>query len=165
MTANTSQPLEFSAKHYLLKDRVALARQWQQLEQDAEASFFLSWQWIGTWVAVYPLDLIVLEVLNSEQRLVGLALLHQRDIKRHSLISSKALYLQQSGLASLDQIWIEYNGLLVNRQYQQQITATALAYIAHELKWDEFMLGGINRDTAEVYASQLALNSHQLWQA
>ncbi len=155
----------FYARHYELKDVAALAARWHQLETQAEVSIFLSWQWIGTWVETYPLSLIVLEIVDANNDVVGLALLKEYNARRHGVMVSRSLLLHQSGAEKYDQIWIEYNGLLTAQEHQQAIEAVALAHINSQLRWDEWIIGGIEIKAALRYATQLNMKTHISWAA
>lgn len=54
--------------------RAAVAEEWQVLERFAQASFFLSWAWIETWLdAIVDPDPVLLSRVYRDDELVGLA--------------------------------------------------------------------------------------------
>lgn len=72
-------------------------------------------------------------------RLVGLAILVSRSLRRHGFISSKAIFLNKSGDDELDEITIEYNGILAEQEIRGRVTVAAIDFlIAHG--WDEVFI-------------------------
>jgi CelD/BcsL family acetyltransferase involved in cellulose biosynthesis len=142
-----------------------LAREWKQLEQWSDVSVFLSWQWIGVWCAVYRPAARVLRVTDNGE-LVGLGLITESEERRHGLLVSRCLHLHQTGKPLQDQIWIEYNGFLAGRGYQQAVAAACLEHLKQTRKrWDEFVVGAINEETASQWARASGLISHVRWEA
>jgi CelD/BcsL family acetyltransferase involved in cellulose biosynthesis len=124
-------------------DMNALAMEWQGLEKQARASFFLSWTWISTWlesVAERPM----LVRVRSGTEITALGLLGRANIVRHLFVRSRQLHLHQSGSPDLDRITIEFNGFLV----RQGLEADVVPQIFRRLvdltgPWDECVLPGV----------------------
>jgi CelD/BcsL family acetyltransferase involved in cellulose biosynthesis len=152
-------------RHYELTDVNALSRDWQQLEPATEPTFFLSWQWIGTWIETYAKPLLVLEVKNAAGVVVGLGLLRQQRQRKFKLWSRNTLYLHQLGEQKLDQIWIEYNGVLCHREHQAAVEQAALHHLKQHLDWDEWVISGIAQKDLTRYQSELALPGFLRWSA
>ncbi|MBF0311623.1 MAG: GNAT family N-acetyltransferase, partial [Magnetococcales bacterium] len=124
----------------------SLSHEWLALEQRAEASFFLSWKWIGCWLETVartePLRL--LRVLRDGE-CVGLALLRQRSQLRHGFVYSRRLYFHECGHPLRDALTMEYNGLLADTRLTDAVRHHALRHLVqHETAWDELRLGGVD---------------------
>ena len=113
----------------------ALERAWRELEQRAEPNFFLSWDWIGCWIAEASLRPAVL-VGRADDKVVLLAVLVPSS--RHDIlpITIHGLQLHTTGDLQQDIITIEYNGFLIDRQWHTRIEQAAIA----------FLLGGVIMD-------------------
>src|SRR5580698_3089497 len=93
-----------------------VAALWRDLEARTDASFFLSWDWIGCWLresAVSP----YLIIARHQDRIVAMALLQPSYRRRHHFLGTKALMLHQAGDPNTDIITIEHNGILVDRDF------------------------------------------------
>ncbi len=118
--------------------------QWLDLQSRAEGSYFLSWGWISTWLAQIAVDSrpIIVKVWLDEA-LVGLGLFVSRDIKRHVLIHSRSLFLNEYPFDHKNMI-IEYNGLLAQKDLEDSVYASAIGYLLKECtEYDEFHFGAI----------------------
>ena len=107
--------VEFSRE--ALPSLATLEREWRSLEAVARPSFFTSWQWIGTLLAAVPAASRPSLLRGAAQgQTVGLALLGAGTIRRrHGLVQSRALYLNETGDPRFDAITIEHNGILAGR--------------------------------------------------
>src|SRR5580698_10177878 len=94
-----------------LRDLEGLRSSWAKLEARADCSFFLTWDWIGTWLSVTPDLSPLLLCARDEERVVGLALL-QPALLWQRFFQSRALLLHRTGDPYRDSITIEYNGIL-----------------------------------------------------
>lgn len=143
----------------------SLRREWLDLEARAQASVFLSWQWVGHWLHLYRPTVHLLRV-RQDGRTLGLGLVVEAEERRHGVLRSKCLRLHQTGHPLLDQIWIEYNGFLAERGREQSVAAACLDYLCREMRnWDEFVVGAIDADEAEAYARHTGLFHHVRWSA
>lgn len=99
----------------------ALEPVWRSLLARADASFFLSWPWIGTWLehAVGPRWLARITVDGA---LVGLALLGERRRPFGPLLLP-SLHLHATGDPDADRIAIEYNDVLAARGWESAARA------------------------------------------
>ena len=105
-----------------------LERAWQELEQRASPEFFLSWDWIGCWIAEAELRPAVL-VGRADDKVVLLAALVAS--ARHDIlpITINGLQLHATGDLQQDIITIEYNGFLIDREWQGRIEQAAVGYL------------------------------------
>jgi len=122
---------------------------WRGLETRADASFYLSWDWMGRWLAEIGGDArVLIGRLGSE--VVALGLLRDATLRRHGWLTVKALMLHQVGDPDIDVITMEYNGFLVDRAVGEAATRGALEFLkrsagdgASGADWDELHLGGV----------------------
>src|SRR5262245_50044668 len=104
-----------------------LESMWRELESRAEPSFFLSWYWMGTWLAesrAHPRLLVV----RRNDVIVGLALIGQ-DCPRFGPLRLPRIYLNQAGAPEFDCVCIEYNDILVDRTIAKATRAACLAML------------------------------------
>jgi CelD/BcsL family acetyltransferase involved in cellulose biosynthesis len=124
---------------------------WRELEQRADASFFQSWHWIGTWLdCLHPG--VAAELLRVERDgvVVGLGILVRRAVRRHGFLRSRGLFLNCTGDPSLDEITIEHNGFLSERGAERDVAQSCVAFLlGQRADWDEIFLEGM-RDPALV---------------
>lgn len=114
--------------------------------QSSAVSYFLSPGWVETWRATLPkhVDARLVSMTFGENLLAAAYLIHTR-IRRHRLLRSNAVFLNQTGLPDLDQVCIEHNGVVCRDGYV--ITGDDLVH-AIDGPWDELFLSGIAADSA-----------------
>ncbi|MEP7154371.1 MAG: GNAT family N-acetyltransferase [Betaproteobacteria bacterium] len=95
-------------------------------------------------------------VLTESGKVSGLAIMVARQLRRHGLISSRALYLNKTGDEALDEITIEYNGILSLPQQRDELTLAALDFLTAN-GWDEIFIDA----TCSVDTNQLS--RHGRW--
>src|ERR1700733_6220684 len=96
-----------------LPDRRILEQRWRALAASSPHSFFLSWQWISTWLHCIPAAIKpMLLTISSDGEVVAAAILIKRTIWRHKLIPVRTWVLNATGSRRLDSICTEHNGLL-----------------------------------------------------
>lgn len=110
----------------------ALEREWRALETAAHPSFFTSWQWIGTLLAAVP-EASRPKLLRGSARgeTVALALLGANITRRrHGLIHSRGLYLNETGDPRFDSVTIEHNGVLAHTDCEAAVGDALIAWFA-----------------------------------
>jgi CelD/BcsL family acetyltransferase involved in cellulose biosynthesis len=118
-----------------------LAEDWQTLQSQAECDFFMSWHWIGNWLAQAPKNYFVLEA-RQEGILVGLAVLFINKPLKLKCIPISELWLNKTGQPKFDQIWIEYNDFLTLKSDRKEIRKAMLMAITEQQKsWQQFNIG------------------------
>jgi len=138
---------------------------WQELEGRASPTVFLSWQWLGHWLAIYRPDAELLQV-TDQGRVIGLGIVVQTEERRHGVLRSRCLRLHQTGYRHQDQIWIEYNGFLAEHGREREVAEACLVYICqHMADWDEFVLGAIDAEEAKHFTRITGLAPHLRWEA
>jgi CelD/BcsL family acetyltransferase involved in cellulose biosynthesis len=118
-----------------------LAEDWQTLQVQGEGDFFMSWHWIGNWLAQAPKSYFVLKA-TQDGIVVGLAVLFINKAIKMKCIPVTELWLNKTGQPKLDQIWIEYNDFLIRASDQDDIRKAMLLAIAEQHKsWQQFNIG------------------------
>jgi CelD/BcsL family acetyltransferase involved in cellulose biosynthesis len=127
-----ASPIEFQRE--ALPPLAVLESQWRSLETAAYPSFFTSWYWIGTLLAVLPEGSRPSLLRGSIRgQTVALALLGARLVRRrHGLIGSRALYLNETGDPTFDSLTIEHNGLLVAVAHESAALDALIAWFAEQ---------------------------------
>lgn len=101
-----------------------LKLQWTELEKLSDnVSFFTSWNWIGTWLETMNGKAWLVRVMEMDQ-IIGLGILVEQ-YNGFWPFSHKNFFLNKTGRAKQDQIWIEYNDFVfantVTEQQKYQI--------------------------------------------
>ncbi len=105
-----------------IEELEALRQKWINLELSSEnVTFFTSWTWIGAWLSGLQSNAWVLDVeLNNKT--VALGFFVER-LKGFFPFRQTQLWLNKTGVHEQDQMWIEYNELLIHRDCDQEITS------------------------------------------
>lgn len=142
-----------------LSDINALAPRWQSLFVATNASFFLSWNWIGAWLAnIMPLSYktFLVEAICNEKT-VGMAIFCEKHAQRHKLLKSTQWHLHKTGDQAIDQIWMEYNDFLVledgSSAIRQSMWSAILDY-ANDV--DEFAIGLSTKSVINLHEKYLS---------
>src|SRR5579862_8273401 len=143
LRSELANPIEF--RQEALPPFAVLESQWRSLEAAARPSFFTSWYWIGTLLAILP-EAIRPSLLRGSLRgeTVALALLGARRVRRHhGLIRSRSLYLNETGDPTFDSLTIEHNGLLVAAAHERAALDALIGWFAeNDADADELHLSG-----------------------
>ena len=132
-------------RHESLPPLAALEHEWRMLEAAGRPSFFTSWQWIGTLLDMVPpasRPKLLRGRVHGET--VALALLGANaSRRRHGLVRSRGLHLNETGDRRFDTLTIEHNGILAAASFEAIIWDELIAWFAdacHEA--DELYVGG-----------------------
>jgi CelD/BcsL family acetyltransferase involved in cellulose biosynthesis len=123
----------------------ALECEWRMLEAAGHPSFFTSWQWIGTLLdTVPPASRPQLLRGRADGETVALALLGAKDSRRrHGLVRSRSLHLNETGDARFDALTIEHNGILATAGSEEIVWGELTGWFAGlRGKIDELYVGG-----------------------
>lgn len=124
-----------------LTDIDALERRWAALQTRCAGSYFTAWGWIGCWLRALPpatRPQVLQATLGSE--VVGLALIGARRRNRHKLITSRSLFLNETGDPHFDQLTVEHNGILAPPALTTPVTRACVAHLLSRGDWDELVL-------------------------
>ena len=109
---------------------------WLDLESRASPHFFLSWDWIGCWIAEASLrPAVLIGKVDDQIVLLGaLAPSSRRDVLP---IAIHGLQLHAIGDLQHDIITIEYNGFLVDREWIGKVETEAIAFLLerYDRRW------------------------------
>ena len=131
-------------------DFAALAPIWRDLERRAGCSFFQSWAWTGCLAEERFAEPWLLSARRAD-RIVGLALFNRGP--RAGL--SRPILLGESGRADLDSIFIEHNGLLLDRTEAADLAALCWSAVAETFGKAKWLISGI-AETAVFPAGRIA---------
>ena len=119
---------------------------WRRLADAARPSYFLSWGWIESWLACLPAEQRPeLAVVADDGVPVAACFLRHRRILRHHVVPSDALFMNATGVETLDELCAEHNGLL--RMPDAGVSIGDLVALLLPASWDELHLSAIDRDT------------------
>lgn len=124
-----------------LTDVDALQVRWERLQARCTGSYFTAWGWIGCWVRALPPS-VCLHVLEARRdgEVIGLALIGARHRRRHKLIASRSLFLNEAGDPYFDQLTVEHNGILAPPALTIPVTQACVMYLLSRGDWDELVL-------------------------
>lgn len=128
-----------------IDDADALEREWRALETASAHSFFTSWSWIGHWLAHLPPTLRP-QLLRATRggATVGLAVLVKRRIRQHHVFTSNALFLNETGDPYYDQLTIEHNGILAQRDCAASVVTACVQFLLRRRDWEELFLSRLD---------------------
>lgn len=121
---------------------------WRQLEAVARPIYFLSWGWIENWLTCLPAgEAPKLAVLVDRGTPIAACFLRRRRLRRHRVISSRALFMNAVGDWAYDELCVEHNALLA-------AGGASLAQLIGLLpgNWDELFLPALDAPTFDALA-------------
>ena len=127
---------------------------WRSTELLANGSFFQSWNWVGAWLELLPVESRPkLFVLENKSRTIGVGIVIQKKISRRKIINSNCLFLNESGIPDLDALTIEHNGILTEKsQDKTTCVNNMISTICRDMPdWDEFIISGISGENITDY--------------
>ncbi len=117
-------------------DPSVLAELWLALEARSDCSFFESWAWTGCLLEERFADPWLLSARRGD-RIVALGLFNRAP--RRGFAAAGRLYLGESGDPAMDSIFVEHNGLLLDRaetpELERRCWATLAALEAGRGRW------------------------------
>jgi CelD/BcsL family acetyltransferase involved in cellulose biosynthesis len=118
---------------------------WAGLERKAAPPYFLTWGWMSNWIACLPPDETPqLAKLSVEGEAVAAFFLGRRRVVRHRVLTSRALFLNTTGLDRWDELTIEHNAVLAAPEAPLSLGAIVAALPSD---WDEIFLPALSRTT------------------
>src|SRR5262249_16610356 len=133
-----------------------LGAMWRDLERRANASFFLSWDWIGTWLSEAAIQPLLMIGRRADQ-IVALGLLQQKTT-RIGPIATHSLFLNQAGNQSFDCVNIEFNDFLLDRACMDEARTSCVHELLRvrrngSLRWREFHWAAAHHDVTQTLDS------------
>ncbi|HTV46291.1 MAG TPA: GNAT family N-acetyltransferase [Stellaceae bacterium] len=130
-----------------LPPAAALEAEWRALEAVARPSFFTSWVWLGTWLAALPAarrPLLLRGRVGGDT--VALAFVGRAVTRRrHGLVRSRSLHLNETGDPHYDVMTVEHNGVLARPDAEPALLEALLGWFAMQRGAGEFHFGGALR--------------------
>ncbi len=135
---------EYHIESCIIEQLDELRSQWLDLQKRSNCSYFQSWGWAGTWleqIAVKFQPRIIKVWLDGS--LIGIGIFVSKDIRRHYIIYSRAMFLNEYPFDGNNMV-IEYNGLLVARGYESEVYKRTLNFLLQQYSFvDEFHFGAV----------------------
>jgi CelD/BcsL family acetyltransferase involved in cellulose biosynthesis len=96
-----------------IESQATLESTWRGTAARVQPYFFLSWGWIGTWLATLPADLKpLLLTARRDGTAIGVAIVMTRTIRQTLRATATGFHLHSTGDPRWDCISIEHNGFL-----------------------------------------------------
>ena len=139
-----------------------LAASWMELESRADAGFFLSWRWIGSWLRTTGIKPLLIQATDNGQ-ILALGLLTPSR-RRRLMLGVNQICLHETGQAKFDAVMIEHNNFLIaDRAPAHMVTDLLKALQTADARWDEIVLGGVGTDmVAQAQAAGLTVVTDRL---
>jgi hypothetical protein len=129
-----------------LPPRDKLEPRWRALEARAEGGFFLGWTWMESWLSATGATPELLAVKDDAGGDAALALIG-RSLDKRLLGRTPTLWLNQAGQYQADRPFIEYNGLLADRDAPADLHDVAMRAILRRNDWRALRLSGVAPDS------------------
>lgn len=118
---------------------------WRALEDRARPSYFLTWGWMENWLACLPRhEAPQLAVVEDGGAPIAACFLRKRRVIRHGFVTSRALYINTTGLLHYDELCVEHNALLAAPEAGASL-ATLVSLLPGS--WDELFVDAADGDT------------------
>lgn len=130
-----------------LPDLGRLELEWRDLEARSDISFFISWTWIGAWLHSLPEDIRPrLLRANLNGRVMALGVFVPTVLRKARCIPVNVWLLNETGRPELDNITIEYNGLVIDDTVKHVLEPLLLEHMmAQRGEWDELQFNALRR--------------------
>ena len=121
-----------------------IAGVWADLaEKSPHTTFFLTPEWVESWLGVFGASLRPRVLLFSRQSTVVGACLLVRRVERKGPFRLTRVYLNTAGENEADSACIEFNALLCLEGSEEPVAGALADYLRDE-RWDEFELPGMS---------------------
>jgi CelD/BcsL family acetyltransferase involved in cellulose biosynthesis len=105
---------------------------WRELESRADTTFYTTWSWMGNWLRVLPPNMMPgLLAARRGGRLIGLGLMVKGKALLLRSIPVKCWRLHATGIEDIDELAIEYNGFLVDRDHAVPVKQAMLHFLLY----------------------------------
>lgn len=140
-----------------------IKHKWNYIYSNSEENFFLSWPWINAWLesTLNKFELYVC-VAEKDGKPVGIAIFTEKKSRRYRILNTQQWWLHKTGNEQHDQIWIEQNDFLLDKNFAKA-TREAMWNVILKQKpnIDEFVVGVSNKQT--IQAHRLCLAEYLKW--
>lgn len=151
-----------SIDHYQISitdniDLIQTKKEWENLEKNPSIPFFLTWAWMSIWIESYTPQLCLVKAVY-QNKVVALGFLTSSTERRHFVINAKQLRLHQTGIGSQDQVWVEYNDFICDKDHKIAASNACIKYISKcdiFNTHDEFIISMILSSRAENITKQI----------
>ena len=140
-------------KYNSLKDRALVNEVWSELASKSNHSFFLSVDWISTWLITMSNAVSMSCIVGYKGSVPIVAFfITEKPRKRYLLVGEKQLYINCTGISYYDILTIENNSFLLSSSLFEEdvpdVLSQAVDFLNRESRWDVFYLP---RSTEPVY--------------
>jgi len=133
-------------------DFLGIERDWVALQELSNCHYYLTWNWIGSWIKQCEAPIYLLKASLNDQ-VVGLAFIFEKKRRVFGIYPVTQWWLNRTGDDKYDQVWIEYNDLLIKKNVENEVRARMLSYLAKNNVWDEFILGMTSKKVEDDFNS------------
>lgn len=137
---------DYRVESCVIKSPEDIKQEWLDLQERTSCSYFQSWGWIGVWLDKIATDLqpVAIKVWTGK-KLIGAGLFISKDIKRHHIIFSKAMFLNEYPFEGKNMV-IEYSGLLAEKGFEKEVYIATMDHLSNNYSQvDEFYFGAITK--------------------
>lgn len=136
----------------------SLGQLWVELESRSSSSFFNSWTWIGPWLEHLPgtVERTLLRAACSD-RIVGLAVICTKTVRRARVIPSRTLFIHCTGEPELDELTVEHNRHLAEAGLESAVARAFADHLLQRNDWDELSFLGWSGDPWMKHGDELSL--------
>ncbi len=136
--------MELKVRALSEQEFAALAPAWAELLENSTADpLFMSWPWLFSWWDVWSesfgLDLLLLGIYDSGNRLVGLAPLYRHDFRTMGGFRIHRVHFIGNAWRVGPSVRTEYVGLIAREGYESEVAALTSGYL-RDLNWDEVVV-------------------------
>ena len=126
----------------LISDISALARKWRALEENADRSFFLSWEWVTTTLNVTTDPAYCAEVTDDTGNVIALGIFFAINERRRGVLKVRQLRLHETLSGQTKSIPAEYNELLCLSGMENAAWNAILKMLTSQntIQWDEIVI-------------------------
>jgi hypothetical protein len=129
----------------------ALKTTWLNVQMRSHPNAFLSWAWIESLCAIQPSQYLILTA-ECDSKVVGIGIVFIKHIVLLKTFKIKQAYLHRYGQQELDQVWVEYNDFMVEKNASPIIKEAMLNYVFEHKLADEFMIGMSSEQALQPYS-------------
>lgn len=132
---------------------------WQSIEKNADNSFYLSWEWMGNWLGCLTgTENITFIYAEFNQQPVFCYFLGLKKGIQSKIIYCNRAYLNRTGNPQKDQITLEHNGILIDKDYAQHSNII----FEKNSNWDELVAQFVSPDQIKYLLNNNSSFNHRL---